>query len=195
MTAEQTADTEPVGCARWRRLVLQCPLERNIDAARTADRELIVILRIAIDEELCIRQMLRRKVNRSRHTTFLIHRYDQPQRAMLLGIFEQIDALSHTDAIIRTETRSLGFEIFLAAHELDGITQRIIGIAILRDADHIHVSLQNRARRLLATGCRRCIRDDVIHLILNDMEPLLRQIRFQEVAHRLLFSALARNRC
>lgn len=195
MTAEQTADTEPVGCARWRRLVLQCPLERNIDAARTADRELIVILRIAIDEELRIRQMLWREMDRSRHTAFLIHRYNQTQGAMLLRVLEQIDALSHTDAIIRAETRSLGFEIFLAAHELDGITQRIIGIAILRDADHIHVSLQNRARRLLATGCRRCIRDDVIHLILNDMEPLLCQIRFQEVAHRLLFSTLTRNRC
>ena len=129
----------------------------------------------------------------ARHAALLVHRHDEAERAVILGVLEQIEPLGDTDAIVRPEARPLRFEVFLAAHELDGIAQRIIVIAVLSDADHIHVPLQDRARRLLEARRRRRVSDDVVHLILHDVKALLRQIRLEEIADALLLPALARD--
>ena len=193
MTAEQAAHVELVCRARLRRLAAQRALEREIDAACAADRQLVIVLRIAVDEELRIRQMLRIERDGARHAALLVRRDDEAQRAVVFRVLHEIDAFGDADAIIRAEARALGFEVLVRAHELDWVFERVIVIAFLADRDHVHVALQNRARRVLIALCRRLISDDVVLRVLHDGKACVRQVFLEEIADGLLMAVRTRD--
>ena len=139
-------------------------LAREIDmhGTCTADRELIIILAVAVDEELCVLDVFAIEVDGARHATLLIHRHDKAQRAVLPGMLHDIAADGHADAVIAAEARAYSLEVLVRTVQLDGVVLRVELHAFLSHADHIHMALQNRTRCLLVARCRRLVRDDII---------------------------------
>ena len=85
------------------------------------------------------------------------------------------------------------FEVLVRAHELDWVFERVIVIAFLADRDHVHVALQNRARRVLIALCRRLISDDVVLRVLHDGKACVRQVFLEEIADGLLMAVRTRD--
>ena len=158
----------------------------EIDTARTADRHDVIVLRVAVDQVLCILQMICRKMPRPRHALFLIHRDDGAQRTMFLRALHCRQDLRHTDAVVSAKARPIRREILRRPLHLDRIGQRVIGNARLSHTDHVHVSLQNRARCILLPLRRRKLRDNIEVLILRHRAANLLKVFFQIVTDRLL---------
>ena len=158
----------------------------EIDTARTADRHDVIVLRVAVDQVLCILQMICRKMPRPRHALFLIHRDDGAQRTMFLRALHCRQDLRHTDAVVSAKARPIRREILRRPLHLDRVGQRVIGNARLSHTDHVHVSLQDRARCILLPLRRRKLRDDIEVLILRHRAANLLKVFFQIVTDRLL---------
>lgn len=193
MAAEQALDLDLPGERRLRLHALQLAREVEVDAARAANCQLIVILAVAVDEERGILEVLCREADGALHALLLICRDDQAQRAVVLRRLHDVDGLCHADAIVRAEARALSREVLLRAHELDGILERIVIIAFFRHADHVHVALQDGQRRLLEASRRLLVRDDVVRLVLHDRKAELAEIRLQEITDSLLVTGFARD--
>ena len=55
--------------------------------------------------------------------------------------------------------------------QLNGVTQGVIGDSLIRYADHVHMALQDRARRpLQAIRCGE-IGDEIVHFVLDSRHP------------------------
>ena len=176
VAAAQALDLDLPGGRRLRLHALELAREVEVNAAGTADRQLIVVLAVAVDQERGILEMVRREVDGALHALLLIRRDDEAQRAVVLRRLHDVDGLRHADAVIRTEARALRREEFFRAHELYGVFERVVCIALLGHADHVHVALQDGQRRLLEASRRLLVRDDVVRLILRDREAELTEV-------------------
>ena len=194
MAALEAAHRQLVRFARRRLDALQRAFERQVDGSGAADRDLVVVFRIAVDEELRVFQIFRIQRDRARHAALLVRRDNEAQRAVLFRVLHEVDALGDTDAVIRAEARAVRREVFLRAHELDRVRQRVVVHALRADGDHVHVTLQDRARRVFMAFGRRLVRDDVVLRVLHDGEARVRQILLQEIADGLLVTVRARDR-
>ena len=153
----------------------------------------MVVLGVAVDEEACLLQMIRSEMPRPRHPLFLIDRNDGAQRSVFLRMLHRDQNLRNADAVVTAEARTVCRQRLLRADKLDWIFERIVDYARLRDADHVHVALQDRARRSLAALRRREFRDDVQHLVLRHRAADLLKPFLQIVADGFLMARRTRN--
>ena len=153
----------------------------------------MVVLGVAVDEETRLLQMICSEMPRSRHPLLLIDRNDGAQRSVFLRILHRSQNLRNADAVVAAEARAIRRQSLLRADELDWIFERIVDYTRLRDADHVHVPLQDRARRSLASLRRGEFRDDVQHLVLRHRAADLLEPFLQIVADGFLMSRGARN--
>lgn len=87
----------------------------------------------------------------------------------------------------------LGLERFAVVDDGDGIVERIKVHAVLPDDDHIHVRLQNGARRVLVPGGTGLIDDDVAFLVAHGGETLFHGPVVEKPADLLLVMGLVRD--
>ena len=153
----------------------------------------MIIFRITVDQKACIREMCRIQTARPRHPLLLIDRNDSAQRSVFLRILHRSQNLRNADAVVAAEARAIRRQSLLRADKLDWIFERIVDYTRLRDADHVHVPLQDRARRSLAALCRGKFRDDVQRLVLRHRAADLLEPFLQIVADGFLMSRRARN--
>ena len=167
--------------------------EVEVDTARTANRHDMIIFRITVDQKACIREMCRIQTARSRHPLLLVDRDDGAQCAVLLRMLHCSQNFRNADAVVTAEARAVRRQRLLRTYHLDWIFKRIVGDTRLRDTDHVHVPLQDRARRAL-TACRRGhLGNDVECLILRHHAADLRKAFLQIVADCALVPRGTRN--
>ena len=153
----------------------------------------MVVLGVAVDEETRLLQMIRSEMPRTRHSLLLIDRNDGAQRSVFLRMLHCSQNLRNADAVVAAEARTVCRQRRLRADELDWIFERIVDYARLRDADHVHVPLQDRARRSLTALRRGEFRDDVQRLVLRHRAVDLLKPFLQIVADGFLMSRWTRN--
>ena len=133
-------------------------------------------------------------MNGARHATLLVDGEDRTHGAVLLHVAKDVQDDGYADAVVRSETRALGVQDIALFHKPDGVVQRIIRDARRSDADHVHMPLQDDARRILSAGRSGKIGDDIVPLILHDRKPHFPQMCKEIVADRLLVPRGTRNR-
>ena len=170
-------------------------VEAGMDAAGRTDAEDIHIFRVAVDDVLYILDVFRVQVRGPGHARFFIDRKDEAQRAVLDILLDEIQRQSDGNAVIGTEAGPIGVEDVAFADQFDFTGQGVEIDAGLGDADHIHMALQNRQRRLF-TACRsRLIRNDIEFLILHDGEAQSCQTIPQIIADLFLVTGFTRYLC
>ena len=153
----------------------------------------MIVLGVAVDEETRLLQMIRSEMPRSRHPLFLIDRNDGAQRSVFLRILHRGQNFRNTDAVVTAEARTVCRQRLLRTDKLDWIFERIVGYTRLCDTDHVHVPLQDRARRSLAALRRGEFRNDVQRLVLRHRAADLLEPLLQIVADGFLMSRRTRN--
>ena len=130
--------------------------EIDVSRAGAANHKIIGVLRIAIDEIMRVVEIFDVELFGAEHPDLLVDRENGSDRAVLESrLFDEIfyDADDDCDAhaVVGAERRAVRAEIFFVANELNRIGERIVSDAVVGDANHIHMRLQNRARNVFAT--------------------------------------------
>ena len=93
--------------------------------------------------------------------------------------------ISHCDAVVAAERRSLGINISVVVRQAQTLDRKIDVAVRLLLADHVEMSLQNDGRVRLVSGGGRSIDHDVIVRILHAAQAALLGKRHAEIAHAL----------
>ena len=159
----------------------------HIETARAANREKIFFLRITVYIKISVRQMFSVQTLRPAHSGLFINRNNGAKRSMGLGrVTKEIQDLSDACAIIGAQTRPFGQKIFRRPHQPNRIVLGIVRYPFVSDAHHIHMPLQDRARRLFIARCRLQISNDIIRFVLHDLAAQFSKRLLQVIADGLL---------
>ena len=162
-------------------------------AARARVAERAELLPVEIDEVFGV-EVLRIEMVRAGHAVFLVHGEDRADRAVHGGlILENGHGKRNARAVVAAEGCALGLERFAVVDNGDGIVERIKVHAVLPDDDHIHMRLQNGARRVLVPGGTGLIDDDVAFLVAHGGETLFHGPVAEKPADLLLVMGLVRD--
>ena len=138
----------------------------GVDAARTADEDLALILRIEI-EEVFAREHPLAQFERAREARLLIDGEQRFERPVLHRFVEQHGQRSgHADTAVGTQRRALGPDPPAVDARADGIVVEIelhVGILL---ADHVHMRLEDHRRASFEARRRGLAHHDIADGIL-----------------------------
>ena len=162
-------------------------------AARARVAERAELFPVEIDEIFGV-EVLRIEMVRAGHAVFLVHGEDRADRAVHGGlILENGHGKRNARAVVAAEGCALGSERFAVVDNGDGVIERIKVHAVLPDDNHIHVRLQNGARRVLMSGGTGLVDNDVALPVAHGGETLFHGPVVEKLADLFLVMGFVRD--
>ena len=162
-------------------------------AARARIAERAELLPVEIDEVFGV-EVLRIEMVRAGHAVFLVHGEDCANRAVYGGlVLKNGHGKRNARAVVAAEGCALGSERFAVVDNGDGVIERIKVHAVLPDDNHIHVRLQNGARRVLMSGGTGLVDNDVALPVAHGGETLFYRPVVEKLADLFLVMGFVRD--
>ena len=162
-------------------------------AARARIAERAELFPVEIDEIFGV-EVLRIEMVRAGHAVLFVHGEDCTDRAVYGGlVLENGHGERNARAVVAAEGRALGSERFAVVDNGDGVIERIKVHAVLPDDDHIHVRLQNGARRVLMSGGTGLVDNDVALPVAHGGETLFYRPVVEKLADLFLVMGFVRD--
>ena len=174
VAAQQVRNVDPEeGVVLRRRLGRVAERGDGVDAARTADEDLAIVLRVEVDEVLAREHPLA-QLESAGEARLLVHGEQRLQRTVLrLGVDQHGQRRGHADAAVGAQRRTLGTHPAVLDARADGVVLEVelhVGVLL---AHHIHMGLEDHRGLRLVTRRGGLAHHHVANGVFPVFEPVL----------------------